>query len=224
MNHSKVIIESLSDHCKRKIPFPNHDRDISLPLAQKCSNPMDVKVSANKAISKVLRELMDDYGLKRGDLERRTGFSSSTVTRHLNGKFLVSEQDRAAYAEIFGMLPEDFEALWRRERQAMQAGQNQFPSPPAAARWLEYFAKGSSREQGEVIGLLGPSAIKSLAAAFAAKAEHMPADAPDKDRPSKFDNAGGVRTNKGSQNPAEGEQESRSQFHKPAASPDNSTA
>jgi SOS-response transcriptional repressor LexA len=89
-----------------------------------------VNVSATQAISKALRDLLDRDGIKRKDLVNRTKKPSATVSRHVNGKFLPSVDDRADYAAAFGMTPSEFEAYWKRKREEMESGSQVADVPP----------------------------------------------------------------------------------------------
>ena len=71
---------------------------------------------ARRPTGRLLRSLLDEYGLRIRDLIERTGLPRPTVSRHVNGHTMPSYADRRRYAAAFGLDIEQFESRWRGRR------------------------------------------------------------------------------------------------------------
>ncbi len=71
---------------------------------------------SRRPTGRLLRALLDEYGLRIRDLIERTGLPRPTVSRHVNGHTMPSYADRRRYAAAFGMGVDEFESRWRARR------------------------------------------------------------------------------------------------------------
>lgn len=73
-------------------------------------------------LSRTLRQLLDDSGLRAAEVARRTGFSQAKVSRYLNGKIVPPPSDAAALVQAMGMTDTDEGARVVRAAEAVREG------------------------------------------------------------------------------------------------------
>jgi phage repressor protein C with HTH and peptisase S24 domain len=72
---------------------------------------------------KFLKQLMDERQINIQELHERTGFSRTTLYRHLNGETFPSRKDRKIYAQFFHFPNvEEFDQGWRANGTGQQKG------------------------------------------------------------------------------------------------------